>query len=539
MEFGVTVTSRLPAPRDDEPPGLREAIADELADHLACSLQRELLRRGDPSAARAAVLVQFGDPAAVARRLWLDAMRGRIMAQRMLIGTCLFATVVCLALVGLFWQQSLHAQRMAADQVALAQARADQAAAREHELFNQLQQMTEAIKHPRSPDWNPVRMKLTEETKDGPPVAGVSVVLTRRFEDPRKMIRRVSDAAGLVDFGSINPGDYSFQASKSGEGWSLAHQGELAIEPGSDVTESLVCPKLPPSRVAVRVGWKLPADLENEGLYLYAPFTMRGRKLGPDNDWTIVRSIASTGGPGGGNQLFGMERIQAFAQGLAPAPGHRLLCGPSSETVAFKALTGPFLWTIQENNVWPRIAESAKLGPGDLAEIIEADLETLKPPGTPFEFEVGDYGLPELLVMRPTKGSGLEPGRRCYDLLAGVCARECNRRIHVAAKPPDGPYFQTYSGDQFVELLTSAVGSNTGMGRYFGFGLVPSTPTIDLPMEYWNRARNEFEAKPGQMNEWTIRLRDELIQAVREALKAEKAPKDKPAPKVEAVKGIG
>ncbi len=539
MEFGVSVTSRLPTPRDDEPPGLREDIADELADHLACSLQRELLRRGDPSAARAAVLVRFGDPAAVARRLWLDAMRGRIMAQRMLIGTCLFATVVCLALVGLFWQQSLHAQRMAADQVALAQARADQAAAREHEMFKQLQQMTEAIKHPRSPDWNPVRMKLTEETRDGPPVAGVSVMLSRMFENPRKTIRKVSDAAGVVDFGSINPGDYSFEASKSGAGWSLSHHGTLAIKPGSDVTESLVCPKLPPSRVAVRVSWKWPADLENEGLYLYAPFTMRGRKLGPDNDWAIVRSIASAAAPGGGDQRFGMERIQAFGPALAPAPGHRLLCGPSRETIAFEELTGPFLWTIQENNVWPRIAESAKLGPGDFAEIIEADLEAMKPSATPFEFEVGDYGLPEILVMRPSKSAGLEPGRRRYDLLAGVCARECIRRIHVAAEPPDGPYLQTYSGDQFVELPPSAVGSNTGMGRYFGFGLVPSTPTIDLPMEYWNRVRNEFEAKAGEVNEWTVRLPDELIQAVREALKAEKAPKDKPAPKVEAVKGIG
>ena len=82
MEIVESLNSGLPPYRDDEPPRLRQDIIDELADHLACGLQRELLRGGDPSAARARVLVRFGDPVAVARRLWLDEMRGRIMAQR-------------------------------------------------------------------------------------------------------------------------------------------------------------------------------------------------------------------------------------------------------------------------------------------------------------------------------------------------------------------------------------------------------------------------------------------------------------------------
>ena len=43
---------------------------------------------------------EFGDPAAMARRLWLDAMKGKIMAQRVLIATCLVVTLASLSLVG-------------------------------------------------------------------------------------------------------------------------------------------------------------------------------------------------------------------------------------------------------------------------------------------------------------------------------------------------------------------------------------------------------------------------------------------------------
>ena len=46
------LSSELPAPRDDEPARLRQDILDELADHLACSYNRELLRGADPGEAR-------------------------------------------------------------------------------------------------------------------------------------------------------------------------------------------------------------------------------------------------------------------------------------------------------------------------------------------------------------------------------------------------------------------------------------------------------------------------------------------------------
>ncbi len=106
MEFREILINELPAPRDDEPAGLRQDILDELADHMACSYNRELLRGAEPREARRRAIERFGDPAAVARRLWLDAMKGKIMVQRTLIATCLVVTLGSLAAAGVVWRQS-------------------------------------------------------------------------------------------------------------------------------------------------------------------------------------------------------------------------------------------------------------------------------------------------------------------------------------------------------------------------------------------------------------------------------------------------
>jgi hypothetical protein len=57
-----------------------------------------------------------------------------------------------------------------------------------------------------------------------------------------------------------------------------------------------------------------------------------------------------------------------------------------------------------------------------------------------------------------------------------------------------------------------------------------SAATIELPTEYWDQVDTSFEVQRGRVNEWTIRLPDELIKAVRAALNEEsKIPKPKPA----------
>ena len=47
------------------------------------------------------------------------------------------------------------------------------------EILKQLHEMSGAVLHPVSQDWNPVTFKLTEERADGPPATGFSLLLTR------------------------------------------------------------------------------------------------------------------------------------------------------------------------------------------------------------------------------------------------------------------------------------------------------------------------------------------------------------------------
>src|SRR5438309_2371033 len=92
MDFRDTISAGLPGPWDDDPEGARRDIVDELADHLACSYNRELLRGVDANEARQRVLQRFGDPAAVARRLWFDAIGGKLMARRVILAACFVAS---------------------------------------------------------------------------------------------------------------------------------------------------------------------------------------------------------------------------------------------------------------------------------------------------------------------------------------------------------------------------------------------------------------------------------------------------------------
>lgn len=76
------VVADLPAPMDDEPASVRQDIADELADHLACAYRRELLKTADDRTAQQRVLDRFGNPQRIAYQLWFQALWGRIMLQR-------------------------------------------------------------------------------------------------------------------------------------------------------------------------------------------------------------------------------------------------------------------------------------------------------------------------------------------------------------------------------------------------------------------------------------------------------------------------
>jgi hypothetical protein len=246
MDLRDSLSADLPAPRDDEPAGLRQDIFDELADHLACSYNRELLRGANPGEARRRAIERFSDPAAVARRLWLDAMRGKIMAQRVLIATCLVVVAACIGIVGLAWNQSNRSAAQAAEANRRLAELLGQTQATNQEMLRQLQAMAKPAQPAKFADWIPVKFQLTVEKPDGPPAVGYAVMLGPGFGGTRKdgaMLRR-SDANGLADFGVVHPGDWEFSIQAGL--WKAT--GGLNAVPGTSVFKEIVCPKAPADR---------------------------------------------------------------------------------------------------------------------------------------------------------------------------------------------------------------------------------------------------------------------------------------------------
>ena len=279
MDFGDSLSADLPAPRDDEPAGLRRDILDELADHLACSYNRELLRGASPAEARRRAIERFGDPAAVARRLWLDAMRGKIMVQRVLIVTCLVVMVACFSLVGLVWDQSSRAAAQAAEANRRLAEVLNQTQATNQEMLKQLQAMAKPAQPSKDADWIPVKFQLTMEKPDGPPAVGYEVILGRGHGGAEKdgSIHRRSDATGLADFGVVQPGDWEFTV-RAGP-WHTT--GGLNAVPGTSILKEIVCPKSPPDRGQVKVRLDWPAPLADRGIVAVASFRLAEQTYQP------------------------------------------------------------------------------------------------------------------------------------------------------------------------------------------------------------------------------------------------------------------
>jgi hypothetical protein len=596
MLFRDSLSSLLPAPRDDEPASLRQDIVDELSDHLACAYNRELLRGTNTDLAHQRVLNRFGDPAAVARRLWLDAMKGKIMAQRVLIATCLVVMLACGASVGLAWnwmnQDRLLRSREAAEATEANRRVSEalnQSQVANRELLKQMRDMSDAVLHPVSTDWNPVLFKLTEEAADGPPAAEFSLTLTRMEGPTRgmgagavgkardvmvarsgattgprllrmvlppaivaqsataqfggmggmgmggmggasaKAIRRISDAAGIADFGAVPPGDYSFQISKNWGSGYFTTAGQLNVLPGRKIEKSIVCPKTPPDRTRVRVHWSWPVDLDKEQLILYAPFTYRYRKLDSELEWVLTDSASRPRQRRRSNQ--GMMN-----PGWSVPAVRSVLCGPATALTEVRERARLLFWAfshLDENGIMTGVPKSPVWADLLTENLREVKLPTETPEPTELAWELGVYGLDQLIVLRPTRPPGVEGGRKRFDVLVGSFFAGSLPSIQLRGEPL-GTSIGTGQGgtenrggpptQEDLEASTRGFDGpvNAGMGGSNNDGWTgweQSVPLAKLPSDFWDKVDTAFEVRPGQVNEWTIPVPDELIKAVRAALK--------------------
>jgi hypothetical protein len=182
----------------------------------------------------------------------------------------------------------------------------------------------------------------------------------------------------------------------------------------------------------------------------------------------------------------------------------------------FRPFKQPYLW---KNPDFPLRELWAELQPGDVREIED-------PAGT-MEWERGTYQLAEVLVLRPIESTEGQSGRRRFAVIVAsefLPPRGSMRGTWVYDSPPaevpaDGP--RAKGGAPTKGGRTKAQGGSRSeqLWEVARRGIEGETALV-VPEESWSKTVTTFEARPNQVNEWTIPLPDEVSDAIRERLKA-------------------
>jgi len=246
----------FPPRRDDEPSSLRQDIIDELSDHFACALNRELLKNPDEQLARGRVLEQFGNPVSIARQLWLEAMKERIMSQRIMTGLSAVMAVCCIAVVGIAWSMMQESRAF------------------NLQMLEQFKQAQERSAGETSGEMQPILFQLVQEGSKDQPAVGFDGTLSRREGDNTIFtVEAVSDKNGQLDFGNLPWGNYQLTLKAP---WGEAPQAEMITTiPGRKYEETIVCPAHAPQQVEVKfeVNWQ---NMPDDEYYLLCDFRGRG-----------------------------------------------------------------------------------------------------------------------------------------------------------------------------------------------------------------------------------------------------------------------
>jgi len=201
-----------------EPEDLRRDILDELADHLALAAEDEMTRAGRPEdKAWEQALARFGNPDALARRLWWDAMRERIMRDWIQTGiAAVSAAVVVLAAVFLAYSMR-QMQTMQATQT---------------ELLKTVKEL--GTGNTPEPAGLALDVEVRRGAPEGPPAAGVRVVLFGK-PDGNETATAVleTDAEGRARFYPVPQGKYSLRLDDPQSAMKLSVEHSLFAGTGS------------------------------------------------------------------------------------------------------------------------------------------------------------------------------------------------------------------------------------------------------------------------------------------------------------------
>ncbi len=220
------IAGSLPPPQGASEQALRNDILDELNDHLECAMHRERRRHEDDDLAHRAVLVRFGDPARIAYRLWFDALKERIIMQRISLMTNLVLTAVCVLLcvfVGLLMKQNASATEQVLEQLESMQTRASGEGNEPPMVWASLTVRT-SCKDERAFDLVDRRVTLSGEAFN----AG-----------RRERLEVRTDAHGVAEYDAVRPGRYTLRV----EGAGLHYSKGIVLYPGANECDSIDWPQ--------------------------------------------------------------------------------------------------------------------------------------------------------------------------------------------------------------------------------------------------------------------------------------------------------
>ena len=309
------IAESLPPVHRVEPPSLRAEILDELADHLACAMQRELRRTPDVKAARKAVIARFGNPASVARALWFQAMKEAIMKDRIMLMAVGVLTLAVVVLAAFSWVSLRENQKTNRSLLAaLKELRASSSAANPSAVSSDLANAT---------------IKVVAGQENGRPIQGFRVELRGNpFRDSQdEWLAQHTNGEGVASFGPINPGNYNMKISDENKKMETIGEG-ITLYGGRGFEKTVVLPEVQETDVHLELN--LPDALKEKPLVVALSFVADNRKASP---WYAQHKIgiASDGSMYSfsieimdlGNKLL-IQKLPAASRFHVPALEYRL-----------------------------------------------------------------------------------------------------------------------------------------------------------------------------------------------------------------------
>ncbi|WP_145311802.1 hypothetical protein [Gimesia fumaroli] len=222
------------------------------------------MKNPDEQTAKQRVLNQFGDPIKIARQLWLDAMKEKIMSQRIMTGVSVAMAVCGFIVVGLVWSmmkqnESLNLKML--EQLASITDRPQPA---------QISSVTDEMSQ--------ISFQLVQDNKDKKPAIGFVGKLTKTgTQTDQFTVEDVSDESGKLNFGKLPWGKYELSLqSPWGEhnsNWeSIGMQFEFTAIPGRKYIETIACPSAAPEKVPVQIKVNWPVELKSDDYFLLCDF---------------------------------------------------------------------------------------------------------------------------------------------------------------------------------------------------------------------------------------------------------------------------